>query len=79
MEFRFSAILDMLHIVDEFQYLSERLSLNDDSALIKPIVANSIPLTRTYLQESDSFKNFADYLNKNGIEYEVYSNTYITE
>ena len=73
-----SAILDMLHIVDEFQYLSERLSLNDDSALIADC-RKFYHAYEGYLHNLDSFKNFADYLNKNGIEYEVYSNTYYYE
>lgn len=73
-----SAIPDMLHIVDEFQYLSERLSLNDDSALITDC-RKFYSAYENFLKNLDSFKNFADYLNRNGIEYKVYSNTYYYE
>lgn len=73
-----SAIPDMLHIVDEFQYLSERLSQNDDSTLIADCRKFYLAY-EGYLKNLDSFKDFADYLNRNGIEYKVYSNTYYYE
>lgn len=73
-----SAIPDMFHIVDEFQCLSERLSLKDDSTLIADC-RKFYSAYENYLKNLDSFKNFADYMNRNGIEYKVYSNTYYYE
>ena len=59
-----SAIPDMFHIVDEFQCLSEKLSLNDGSTLIADC-RKFYSAYENYLKNLDSFKNFADYLNKN--------------
>lgn len=73
-----SAIPDMFHIVDEFQCLSERLSQNEDRTLIADC-RKFYSAYDDYLNNLDSFKSFADYLNRNGIEYKVCSNTYYYE
>lgn len=74
-ETKLSDIPSMLNFVDKFRSISNKLKIDNDETLIEDC-RKFYTAYEKYLQQTDQYADFENYLNKNNIPYERYCSTY---